>query len=133
MLCRRKIQFFRRSPGRSYFLKKGHFQGGPRLAGDQKKLRHFGVVQLRAGQGAALVSGPGFSLLSAPSSGDRRPATSPVWGRPAVVALLGHITARGQHKATCVRRGIFFRDFPLWARDEVAASGGKKVGLCVVG
>jgi len=25
-----------------------------------------------------------------------------------------------------VRRGIFFRDFPLWARDEVAASGGEK-------
>lgn len=41
MLCRRKIRFFRRSPGRSYFLKKGHFQGGPRLADDQKKLRHF--------------------------------------------------------------------------------------------
>ena len=134
MLCRRKIRFFRRSPGRSYFLKKGHFQGGPRLADDQKKLRHFREradarsLRCRASFGILLFSPVGavlgwltvgFGLGLGPAGG------------------LWHFLGKSRHAVgilpSCVRREIFFRDFPLWGRDQVAASGTKKVRRCAVG
>ncbi len=73
-MCRRKIRFFRRSPGRSCFLKKAIFKAALDSRTIRKSYGIFRGVQMRARCGAAPDSGPCFPLLSTPSSDDCRPA-----------------------------------------------------------